>query len=257
MVSFCLFHQHVQEPFLLHFKLNFNLEKNQGRACQSFCTSPPGQGPSGGPQDLPRLCDPPEIPVASKPKKQRVLTPWLWLLFGRWGYGPWFIPEPEEGDGVGSCIKWQLRRGERGDRKSLPLAHDNKEACVSGLRKGKNKPEKSKPWASTSPKFGTEIYPPSGTTRLVPGWNYRWVKWKILNISYFKSSHARKEIDRDRGEFRKSIHVIQLTNSLRIQFNTSSWWKLLANKTEEGTYDRIDLRRWSDGQHHVQMWASQ
>lgn len=38
---------------------------------------------------------------------------------------------------------------------------------MSGLRKGKNKPEKSKPWASTSPKFGTEIYPPSGTTRLV------------------------------------------------------------------------------------------
>ena len=105
MVAFCLFHQHVQEPFLLHFKLNFNLEKNQGRSCQSFCTSPPGQGPSGGPQDLSRLRDPPEVPVASKPKKQRVLTLWLWLPFGRWGCGPRFIPEPEEGDGVGSCVK--------------------------------------------------------------------------------------------------------------------------------------------------------
>lgn len=80
--------------------------KKSGKRLSILLYLPSRAGTKWGPPRLTQALWPPDVPVASKPKTKRVLTLWLWLPFGRWGCGPKFIPEPEEGDGVGFCVKW-------------------------------------------------------------------------------------------------------------------------------------------------------
>ena len=58
MVSICLFHQHFQEPCLLHFKLNFNLEKIREEVVNPSVSPLQGRDQVGAPKTYPGTVTP-------------------------------------------------------------------------------------------------------------------------------------------------------------------------------------------------------